>query len=301
MNEIIDSIREGFASVDDGKMREIEGLDPNYPAYVIRLGQSFGVGFEAGEIDPFVENFVNSKVMTSRFMFAGKPTTFLLLLSTLHGTRSQFAYVSANFVNPGYEGDQRREIIRNPETWTSSWKDLLGNAKVTKTEYDVLGELIVLHHLLPKDKSIKWTGSLEGTHDLESEKTSYEVKSTLNKYANALTISSQNQLESNKQVKLFFMRLERNPHGESINDYVHKLCEKGYSRKELEENLSSSGFVEGLPARKHSYVILENRIFTVDETFPKLSINDLTNPVLKEKILKISYTIDVTGLPYDTF
>jgi hypothetical protein len=301
MNEIIESIRIGFASVDDGKMRPIEGLDPSYPAYVIRMGQEFGVCFEAGDMDPFTELFANTRVTTSRFTFGGKTSTYLLLLSKLSGTRREFAHVAANFVDPGHEGARRKQFISNPEVWTSSWKDLLGNASVSKAEYDVLGELIVLHHYFATDKTIKWTGSHEGTHDLESEKASFEVKSTLSKYANALTISSQNQLESDKSIYLVFIRLEKNPHGESINDYVRKLVQAGFSEEELEEGLGKGGFVKGLPARNHKYIILESRVFTVDDNFPRLNMEELKDPELRERIIKISYTVDVTGLDYETF
>jgi hypothetical protein len=295
---LVDRIREYYASIIDNKIRKIEGLPTEYPAYVFKFNNEYGVCIPFENTTDFSENFNNSRIRTLDVHFEGTNQRVLFFSSKSFNLREQFAVISTYFVDPGIDGFSRKQLIKDPEKWVMSWIDLLGNAKKNKKYYSVLGELYALNRLFSIDKMIIWTGAAAGTHDLESSLSCFEVKSTILKYDTYVTISSQNQLYSDKQIFLVFVRLEKSPYGVSINSVVKEIIDKGYDSKNLEVGLSKHGLYFTKRQRNEKFNVLECRIFKIDDEFPKMDLNNLINIVNKEHIIKITYTIDLTGLNF---
>lgn len=302
--EVLKSIKECFASLDEGSSRAIEGLSNKYKAYAIRIGKSYGVGIPVGDETDYIENFTKAKIETSIFNVGEENVKMLFLSSEVYGVRKEFALICSDFVDPGNDGKKRKEILANPDSWSAFWSDLLGNTKKTKKVYDVLAEMGTLLYVFNKDKSAKWTGAKSGTHDIETKNFSYEVKSTNVKYGNTVTISSQNQLEPtfpNKVVKLSFCRLEKNPYGQSIEDFIEILGNQGYDLNEMEDNLKILGFAKGRKERHDKYVFLEKKLFIIGEDFPKINFSDIKDEKTRDRLIKLVYTIDLTGLENEIF
>lgn len=73
-----------------------------------------------------------------------------------------------------------------------------------------------LDDLYTQDNTVEWTAVNSGSHDIEGNESSYEVKSTVKRYGATITISGQHQLQSLKRLQLYFCRLEQSRTGISI-------------------------------------------------------------------------------------
>ena len=290
-------LQQFFASLTNGAA-PLQSLPHEYPAYAVRTLDGYGVAIEWNS-DRIVSEFFSSAHLTSyKAIVGGAAKNLLMLISNREEFRNEFATVCAQFVDPGKNGTERIKITEDPIIWWQTWKNLLGNASTDKTPYSVLCEMLVLKHVLTFDPTAKWTASESGTHDIESETHSYEVKSTIVRYGALLTISSQFQLLTPKPLDLFFVRVEESPAGVSINDVAKELLDAGYEEFRLERQLSKAHFDRGSSYREKKYSILEKRIYTVDEEFPKITAESFKGDVIPHAIIEINYTVDLDGVPY---
>jgi len=156
-----------------------------------------------------------------------------------------------------------------------------------------------LKHVLSFDPTSKWTASDSGTHDIESDSHSYEVKSTIIRYGALLSISSQFQLLAPKPLDLYFIRVEESPVGVSINDIAAELISIGYDEYLLENQLAKAHFEKGSSDRDRKYSLLEKRVYNVDEKFPKITEESFKGDVIPPAIVEIRYKVDLDGVPYE--
>ena len=89
-------------------------------------------------------------------------------------------------------------------------EDITWNVMSDKNPYDVLGELLVLEKMFKSGKEPVWSGVEHGTHDIETDTCSIEVKSTTQRYGYEVTINSVYQMHSADRKPLFldFLRFE---------------------------------------------------------------------------------------------
>lgn len=297
MNELIQEIKTHFAAGLNG-LRRITSLPEEYSAYTYRNSGVYGLAIEFDD-DKEINEAANEVIYCTQTLLKESGEKKCLLLTCLDEEyRNQFAELSYSFITPGDNGENRKAILSDPISWWNKWTELLGDRKSKKGSYDVLAELIALDYLYQQDKSIRWSASEAGTHDIESDSQSFEVKSTTKKSESHITISSRFQLESANKLELYFFRLECSLSGFSINDVVDSLEKHGYDRNIIESQLEEKGFVKGRSSRNIKYTILEVRRFDVDEKFPKIVESSFKNDVFPKNIIKILYTIDLEGIDY---
>lgn len=181
------------------------------------------------------------------------------------------------------------------ERW-KKWINMFKNPKnIFLSENEVrglLGELIYLEkYMFDKygiDKSLEsWIGSSLSHKDFEIDDTWYELK-TIKENALTVTISSIEQLDSNKQGELVLIKLE--PSNESIcepiklNDYIKKI--ESYFSNDHQLNI----FKEKLDERKYFYAPEYDKYvysikgidhYGVTENFPRLKNNDLPDSIAR--------------------
>ena len=293
MKKLIEEIRMHFVTKVQG-IRQLTTLPNGYNAYTFRQGVEYGVAIElATKLEIYEES---SQITLKCLNIMGN---FYLALSCCDEEyRNDFAKFGCYFVSPGEQGETRDLLLTSPYKWWEGWIGMLGNRVSSKNSYDVIAEMVALCELYALDKSIKWSASQAGTHDIESDKASYEIKSSLKKSETKVTISSQFQLDSVKPLQLWFIRLEESAQGVSINDVKTQLVALGYSETLIESELEHRGFISGNRIREKKYVILEKRKFDVDSNFPRIVESSFKNDVYPKNIVKILYTIDLEGLPY---
>lgn len=293
MKSLINEIRMHFASQVQG-IRQLTNLPNDYAAFSFRQGVEYGVAIRLSNNMEIYEEA--SQITLKSMNIMGH---FYLALSCCDEEfRNEFAKFGCYFVAPGENGETRDTLLSTPYKWWEGWIGMLGNRISSKNGYTVIAEMIALCELYATDKSIKWTASQAGSHDIESDNGSFEIKSSLKKAETKVTISSQFQLDSVKPLQLWFIRMEESAQGISINDLKNQLISLGYSSTQIESELEHKGFISGNRIRDRKYVVLEKRKFDVDSNFPRIVESSFKNDVYPKNIVKILYTIDLEGLPY---
>lgn len=295
--EILEEIREYFASIKDGA-RKISSLPREYISFVIRINNIYGVAIPYSEEKDISEKFENCRLYTKKLTIEGEIQKYLILSCHLNSLRYEFAAVCAQFVAPGYNGTDRKNLLDNPLEWWKQWRNLLGDSVSDTEVYSVIAEMLVLDKLYETDNTAEWAAVSSGSHDIESNTGSFEVKSTIKRYGATITISGQNQLKSKKNLKLYFCRLEKSKEGISINEMKNKLISHGYSEDKIEQQLNALGYEYGASVRDEKYKVLEKRIYEVGDEFPKITEDSFKNNSIPKFVIQIIYTIDLDGLSY---
>ncbi|MBB6447792.1 PD-(D/E)XK motif protein [Bacillus benzoevorans] len=304
--ELSEQIRVKFAALSDGNASLLDGFSPDCASWVIKLNNTCAVGIEVEPQIKVNESFANVYFYTDHFKIRSKSKYLLVLASSDIKLRNEFAGICAIFLETGADGAKRKSLLENPIAWWINWKELIGNKSVEKTVHGVLGELIVLYYLkqyLIKDiKADNWTGPAGKSIDICTNQKNYEVKTTVIKYNNIVTISGQYQLHPANEMSLMLVKLEDigvDASGAdivSIDILINKLAKSGLDIGELSSNVSKLGFKENSLYRKRKFRFLNLTEYPINEDFPFIDLEKLDNINNKERILQITYKIDLTGL-----
>ncbi|MCJ8007272.1 PD-(D/E)XK motif protein [Lederbergia wuyishanensis] len=295
---LVQEIRRGFASLRNGKALPLKEVDA-YPAYVLRMGTSYGVVIEVSSDVKINERFSNVRYVTEEYEIDGRQANFLYLSSDMEHLRNEFANICGAFVDPGEKGKEREKIEKAPLKWWEQMKELLGNRNIDTSPYNVLGEMVAYYYLFTNGKLVNWIGQINGSVDFESRDTDYEVKSTTMRYDSMIQISSQFQLQGGKDIKIFFLRFEESAHGKSIDDLAEMLVTAGVDRNKIEESLICGGYEKYSTGRSRKYKLLEMRLYDVNERFPTIIKERFADYGIPQNVVKINYTIDLDGLDYN--
>lgn len=298
---VIDEIREGFASLDTNGARLISALPINYPAYVLRTNDGYGVAIEVDESYEISERFNSCRFHTGQLRMDGNVKNYLMLDSMFEDYRFEFASLCTEFVEPGKNGENRKSILSDPYVWWERWRELVGNTSREKRVYNVIAEMLALATKYGEDKTTEWAATKSGSHDIECETESVEVKSTIKRYGATITISGQHQLEHVKPLWLYFCRMEESLEGVSINDAKQILISNGYDENRIEIELERQGFEKGSSARNKKYKVLEKRKYEVNNSFPRIVKESFKGDQYPRAVVHIEYTIDLDGMEYTSW
>lgn len=282
-------------------MYKLKEIDEQYDAYFIREKNWKGVAIPIDNkeiIDKdFLANFENIKVcvQNKQQISNGKQIYLLSLLTKKEIPIDNFILLCVDFIEPGRDGKNRKELIENPQRWVNNWRDLLGNKSENDMDYSYLGELIVLNYLLKDNKDIELTQ--QGSHDLEAKDKNYEIKTTILRYTSTIEIHSQYQLRklNNNPLELYFVRLENSIEGVSINSIVKEIQNKNYDIKKITEKIKDIS----TESREKRYKVLEVRKYDINEEFPRITSNSFKNNSIPQNIINIKYVIDLEGIKYE--
>lgn len=296
--ELLREINERFTTGFIDKSWSINNIDSRYPAIIISGNGYYGVAVENKCNKEINEEFASAKIYNETLIINGVPKKYILFISSNIDTKKEFATICTNFVDPGKNGELREFLLANPIKWWENWKELLGNVDANKKPYSVIAELMVLRKIFEFDKTITWGCKKDNIHDLEADAHNYEVKSTIQKYSEIISITSENQLESDYPLNLFLCRMEQTSNGSSIDDMVNYLKSDGYDEGELEKKLFALKYKKGSMARKIKYTCFEMREYNVDNNFPKLTNASFIGGVKPMYIKEISYKISLEGIKF---
>ncbi|WP_236897758.1 PD-(D/E)XK motif protein [Clostridium beijerinckii] len=294
---ILDEIREYFASTKRG-VREIENVPKQFPGLAIRINGEYGVAVPFDNKKDINEKFANARLYSKEMCIDGIIKKYLILSCFLENVRNEFATLCAQFINPGENGEDRNKLLNNPIEWWSHWKELLGNSIYDKKAYNIIAEMLVLEQLYKLNSYIEWSAANNGSHDIESDNESFEVKSTIKRYGSIITITGQHQLFSKKELYLYFCRLEESNIGLSINDMKIRLINLGYDEDKMEMQLLKQGYEFGSSTRDIKYKVLEKRKYFVDDNFPKITKDSFKEGIFPKSVVQITYSLDLDGIDY---
>jgi len=95
--------------------------------------------------------------------------------------------------------------------------------------------------------------------------------------------------------------MEKSVEGFSINDVKTNLVNAGYNEDTLEEQLNQLGYEFGMSVRDEKYKVLEKRKYEVDQKFPQITPASFKGGKIPDKIIQITYTVDLDGLEYENW
>jgi hypothetical protein len=299
MDSLLLEIRDCFAFTTNNRAVKLKNIDENNPAWVVRSGSRYGVAIPLDESIIFSERFATVRMHSSLMTIETKEVPVLLLTSENEMLRLEFSSLCAQFVDPGFDCQYRKELLDNPLEWWNRWKQLMGNSILSKKPYSIIAEMVVLYQLHKNGLDMSWTPTNRSTHDLMSNYIDYEVKSTLSRYDSIVSINGQFQLDnSNKELHIAFCRMEKSKGGISINSMIELLGALGFDEREVNNEVERLGYEIGSSSRNEQYKILEIRDYIVDETFPLITMNSFVGCKIPENILKITYDVDLISLEY---
>lgn len=268
----------------------------NDATYLCRDFDGYAVAIPYDDDKILNESFVGITLSTNILNVEDKSFKVLYLYMVETGDLKKFAYIASEFIDL----ENRENLLHNPYSWIDAWNEMFGNSKKKYMISDVVAELAAFKEVYKLNKTAKWVGPKDGTHDIVYEGGVVEVKSTTNKKNNYVSINSQFQINPDENEKLFFVRLEPKPYAESIDTLVETLEQMGYSRSELEDNLSHMGYRAGNRTRKQTYDVLSIYSYKVDEDhFPVIALDDLNSLSSVKNIIGYKFTLDLSAIPYE--
>lgn len=271
-----------------------------YGAYVVKVDDMIGVAIPI-EKDLIINEKFN-KVFISNFLFGinGVATKAIFLYTKEPEMSEKYASLCMNFISP----NSRNIILNNPIEWYNEWRDLLGDSKRNKMVYDFIGEMAVLFELQKRGDNPIWNSITKGTFDITTCDSIYEVKTSIVKSFDSITIHNQFQLDIeglNKQLYIAYVKAEENNAGESIDSLANKLIAAGFDKTTLEDYLSKNGYYQGKNERYKQFIIHEIRLYKVDENFPFITKNSFVAQKMPKNVVKLEYTLSLDGLDYSNF
>lgn len=268
--------------------------------YVYKENEFYGVAIDNLYNVKIEEVFSNVQIKTLEL--ASPEKSLIVLTSTLLSHKKEFASFCAQFVEEGPNSSIRLSIQKNPLVWWKKWTELIGNKLSNKKPYDIIAELLVLEKLYHMGYAeLQWNGPIGSSVDISAKNDLFEVKSTIVKYDNQVSISSHFQLDDveNEDLHLVFVRLEESDKGNSINDITERLrVTTTIDVDDIEKKLYNKGFKTNNSVRDAKYNTLEIRKYLVDDDFPKITKESFINSKIPDNIKKITYIVSLDGIEF---
>ena len=183
-------------------------------------------------------------------------------------------------------------IIKRWQYWIMMFKRPYTDLLTENQILGLLGELIYLKkYMIPKygqSKAIdSWLGPNKSHKDFEIDDTWYEIK-VIKPSSLTVKISSIEQLDSNFIGNLVTIILDKSnkyiENAISINEYCDKLESTIINfddKLKFRQKLTQSGYYKNEEYDKYIYKFINKKEYTVDNNFPKLSKENLSDGILK--------------------
>ena len=285
-------LKEIFLELNMGTKRSINIKQCN-DSYAFRNTKEYGVYLKYdGEV------LIDEKFNSIRLYTASVEERNVLILScNKFNLMSTFQNIAYDFIDI----DNRSDILKNPYIWFERWKETIGNYKKELMAYDIIGELKCFILLYLKYGKVTWSAMHMGTHDLESDGKSFEVKTTIKKAANEITISSSKQLsnDNNNELYLLFVKVEESENGYSIDSLMNEIRKLDIDTSLMEEYLNEKGYSEGKKERYSKYIVRNIFKYHIDESFPKITEKQFKEDKIPNGIVSINYMVDLANLDYE--
>src|SRR5690554_2139096 len=279
------------------------GLRKMEDFYIYKNSDYFGVGLVNENNVEVNESFSNVVLKTEKLRIDSRDINLITLMSNLSTHRNEFASFCMHFVENDNKGT-RRLILNNPLDWWNKWKELIGNKLHNPKPYDLVAELFAINQLIDDNLEIEWTGPIGSSIDITTKESYFEVKSSLVRYENEITISSQYQLfDDEKPIYLLYFKLERLDGGESIDSILDKIKIKLGSNNpiylDIEKKIEQKGYKKHSSIRRVEYIIHEIRKYTIDDNFPRITKESFKDGKIPHNIKKIYYVVNLDNIDYN--
>lgn len=193
----------------------------------------------------------------------------------------------------------------------NSWRKLFSQQKERKimSEQKIIGlwgELFFLRKLLNENPYALdyWIGPEKTKFDFLNGLNAIEVKTSKKTEGRSVEIHGIDQLEPHNggSLHLLYLKIEEIESGESIPCIVEDLIAITANTLEtykLLDKLFTVGYEHGLSDKYEpfKYQIREERLYVVDNDFPKITLDSFKNGAMPNNVSDINYKINLTGEP----
>jgi hypothetical protein len=194
----------------------------------------------------------------------------------------------------------RRELAR--------WRELIDReaASVLSTEalVGLFGELWHLRELIRRDLGAGgiWVGPLSQPHDFAAPGASLEVKTTLSRDRWIFQIHGIDQLSPPPGGTLYLAAMQVSVQaegGEAVPELIDVLRELGADMNLLLTRLRSAGYDtrDAEHYQSQHFHLSGYRMYRVDASFPKIVRSSFMDGQLPDRVMALSYEIDLSGAP----
>lgn len=187
------------------------------------------------------------------------------------------------------------------------WRDLLERMRPDRLGKQVLvglfGELQFLRKLIEENpQSLStWSGPDGGRHDFTCKGLAVEVKTSRSRKGWSCEVHGHEQLEPPPHGDLFvaIYRIEPSEDGRSVPELVDDILGMSVDAPMFLGKLSGIGFDlrDSAEYQDLKFHVLEERIYRVDEGFPKIVSSSFVNGALPSGVTYIRYGIELSARP----
>ena len=225
----------------------------------------------------------------------GLPCTFFEVTLMNNSKIDSYIMIISDIIFRSFETQFNLESIIDRY---ESWRDLIKLINVPKTDIGLWGELNLLDFLIDNNISgvHSWSGPEFSTHDFQIDEKLIEVKSTLKKYNNLISINGLGQLNNELDTALCLIRLEKDDlFGVSLSDLVIKIKGKIsiFDRSIFENKLSR--FEKIIHESTEKFKISSIEMYMVNDDFPRINKESFKNNRIPKGVSYISYSIDLSN------
>lgn len=204
-------------------------------------------------------------------------------------------YIAALFVELNNHNSEIDELYSTIIEFSESWRNVFQKEKFTE-DIGLFGELFFYYCTLQycPSKNVKWNYPSLSSKDFSYGSSYFEVKTTTKRNVDTVEIHGIDQLDTPKGYKLFlpFLRVEIIKGGEySIKSLVDLIGVNRFSKEQLKK-------IKHIIDKDNAleFNVLEAKIFEVDNSFPKMTREDLDTLESGSCIANINYTLDLAGI-----
>lgn len=295
MSKLLEEIKYAFSNIDEGKAWPVETVPGAAKGWLIREKNGGMIAALPTEYrGAFDEKFAGVHMRTSSRLIDGTDQKLIIIECDRYENREPFLRICEDFLS----AENGPKIAEKPKDWWRQWKELIGNASTRKSPYAVIGELLLVLRLKRQGLDPEWTGPDGASHDIELEGLSFEVKSTIERIDEIVTISNQHQLSAGKDKVLYLSlcRFEPNRGNLSINSMKGELTAAGFDGDLLEDRLRKLGYPEGRTSREEKYDLLGADVYVVDGDFPRIVPESFKGEAFPAGVVKLIYDISLSNL-----
>uniref|UniRef100_UPI00403F4749 PD-(D/E)XK motif protein n=1 Tax=unclassified Oceanobacillus TaxID=2630292 RepID=UPI00403F4749 len=160
--------------------------------------------------------------------------------------------------------------------------------------------MLVLNYLQKSNivSNLKWVGYKGSTYDISTQNKEIEVKASLNKFDNSITISNQYQLYAGLTHEIYVLRFEtsHNEIGIAIDDIVKELKMNGYPEKEIENRLDTINLSKNSAIRRQKFILLNCKKYDLKDVTPLTVEKAMNNFLELDLVKKITVEIDLANI-----
>lgn len=189
------------------------------------------------------------------------------------------------------------------------WREFLGSERSSLLSEErvvgLLAELSVLFSILAHDPELRldvWKGPHGAAQDMRRGRHAIEVKGTLVREGKFVQIHGVEQLlpPADGTLHLAWYRFEPDDASTvSLPSVIREIRALGVDSLSLSELLALSGYDAAHSAEYESrrYRAVENRLYAVDDSFPKVVPTSFNSGAVPPGVLGMRYTVDLTNEP----